>query len=178
MARAAGEASGRFATGSVATVMMRHDLDGIAEPAVAHGLTVHRVPTTPSGGGAVSLEQAVEACLLADPDDADDPPERIAQFLRSLPQGCVLAAVDSGGVVRATAASGVLGDEAVVVFVSTDAAFRRRRIGTAMTARALRAAAQAGAREAFLDATVSGRPIYARLGFVAVTDFIRYPRKG
>jgi ribosomal protein S18 acetylase RimI-like enzyme len=55
-----------------------------------------------------------------------------------------------------------------------DPGWRRRGVGKAMTAIALHAAEQAGARHAGLDASDVGRELYLRLGFDAVTLMRRY----
>ena len=52
--------------------------------------------------------------------------------------------------------------------VATLPSYRRRGIGTAITAATLQAAAEAGAREAFLDASPAGVGIYRRLGFAEI----------
>jgi ribosomal protein S18 acetylase RimI-like enzyme len=122
----------------------------------------------------VPLEDAVAAAMLADLR-IDDPPEVFADFLRSLPPAIRLfAAVDGDGAVRATSGSGAFGAEANVIFVNTDPDCRGRGIGQAMTAAALRAAKDCGARRACLDATDAGLSIYRRLGFEAVTRTTRF----
>lgn len=68
----------------------------------------------------------------------------------------VFAAVDDGGVVRATSGSGTFGSQATVTFVSTDPSRRRRGVGHAMIGAPLRCARNAGASRACLDA--SGAP--------------------
>jgi len=64
--------------------------------------------------------------------------------------------------------------DASVFFVNTDPGWRRRGIGQEMTAAALRAARQSGARRASLDASDAGRSIYSRLGFEAVSPAVRF----
>jgi ribosomal protein S18 acetylase RimI-like enzyme len=61
-----------------------------------------------------------------------------------------------------------------VIFVNTDRDWRRRGIARAMTATALRAAQDAGARHAGLDASKAGRELYLSLGFEAATAITRF----
>jgi ribosomal protein S18 acetylase RimI-like enzyme len=125
----------------------------------------------------VPLEDAVAAATLADPRIND--PRAVTDFLRSLPAAMrFFAAVDGDGVVRATAGSGAFGTYASVIFVNTDPTWRGRGVGRAMTAAALRAAVQSGARHAGLDATEAGLGIYQRLGFEVVAPTTRFSRSG
>jgi ribosomal protein S18 acetylase RimI-like enzyme len=125
----------------------------------------------------VALEDAVAAASGADP--RIDDPRGIAAFLRSLPTAMQLfAAVDTDGVVRATAGAGAFGNHASVIFINTVPAWRGRGVGRAMTAAALRAAAQSGAHQAGLDATEAGLGIYRQLGFEVVTAIRRFSRSG
>ncbi|HEY3736415.1 MAG TPA: GNAT family N-acetyltransferase [Jatrophihabitans sp.] len=114
--------------------------------------------------------------VLADPMTGEGP-EELAIHLRSLPSAFRLyAAVDGDGAVRATAGCGVFAADATVIFVNTHPCWRLRGIGRAMTAAALRAAQDAGARCACLDASAAGLPIYRQLGFETVARAIRYFR--
>jgi ribosomal protein S18 acetylase RimI-like enzyme len=88
----------------------------------------------------------------------------------------LFAACDGDDVVRATSGCNVLGTAASVMFVNTDPGWRGRGIGRAMTAAALRAARDAGAAQACLDATEAGLSLYRRLGFVPVTRTTRFFR--
>jgi ribosomal protein S18 acetylase RimI-like enzyme len=103
----------------------------------------------------VPLEDMVR--LVDDPD--------IVLGLLSRSRARFFAAVDGDGVVRATSGSAVYGEDASVIFVNTEPAWRGRGIGTGMTALALRDARARGARRACLSATAAGQGIYARLGF-------------
>jgi ribosomal protein S18 acetylase RimI-like enzyme len=133
---------------------------------------VRRLPD--DGPTGVPLEDAVVAAMLADPR-IDDPPEAFVGYLRALPPATRLfAAVDGDGVVRATSGCGVFGTVASVMFVNTAPDWRGRGIGRAMTAAALAAAQEDGARHACLDATDAGLSIYLRLGFEAVTRATRF----
>lgn len=155
--------------GDVATAMVCRDLAAVPERALPPELTLHPLRRrTTDGADGVDLDDAVALAALADPTIED--PAMLAAYLRSLPeQFRFWAAVDEDGAVRATSGRGVFDDEATVIFVNTDPAWRRRGIGEAMTAEALRAAAGAGARRACLDASGAGLAIYRRLGFEPVT---------
>ncbi len=157
------------------TAMICRDLWTVPELTLPSELTFRSVrrlaDDSPEG---VPLEDAVAAVMRADPA-IDDPPVVFADYLRSLPSEIRLfAAVDSGGVVRATSGSGAFGTEASVMFVNTDPEWRGRGIGRMMTAEALRAAHQSGARRASLDATDPARRIYQGLGFEDVTRTTRF----
>jgi ribosomal protein S18 acetylase RimI-like enzyme len=123
---------------------------------------------------AVSLEDAVAVAIASD-RSVKDPADVAAEYFRGLPSSVRLfAAVDENGVARATSACHVFGEYAQVFFVNTEPAWRRRGIGQAMTLEAVRAAASAGARRAFLHATEDGASLYKRLGFEAVGLVTRY----
>jgi len=127
----------------------------------------------------VALEAAVAAAMLAEPA-IDGLPDAFGDYLWSLPPAIRLfAAVDGEGAVRATSGSGTFGAFgafAAVIFVDTVPGWRGRGIGQAMTAAALRAAEDCGARQACLNATDAGLSIYRRLGFEAVTRTTRFFR--
>jgi GNAT superfamily N-acetyltransferase len=157
------------------TAMICRDLQNVQHVALPGELTLRPVrrldDDAPEG---VSLEDAVAAAKLADPA-IDGPAAAFGEFLRSLPPPFRLfAAVDDGEVVRATSGSGVFGTAADVIFVNTHPDWRGRGIAQAMTAAALRAAQDCGARRACLDATEAGVGIYLRLGFEAVTRMTRF----
>jgi GNAT superfamily N-acetyltransferase len=158
-----------------ATAMICRDLHSVPAVPLPSELTfrpVRRLDDDARDG--VPLEDAVAAATLADPR-IDEPPEAFADFLRSLPRAIRLfAGVDGDGAVRATSGSGAFGAEANVIFVNTDPDWRDRGIGQAMTAAALRAAKDRGARRACLDATDVGLSIYLRLGFEAVSRTTRF----
>ena len=66
------------------------------------------------------------------------------------------------------------GGAAGIYNVATVAAARGRGIGAAMTAWAVRAGADRGMQVATLQASTMGRPVYERLGFEFVCDFVPY----
>src|SRR5262249_32892974 len=139
------------------------------------GLEVRRVLRLPDDASdGVLLEQAVAAAVHADPR-IQEPRDKFAGYLRSLPPTVRLfAALDADRVVRATSGCDAFGEEATVFFVNTDPAWRGRGVGQAMTVLALRAAREGGARRVSLDATGAGLRIYERLGFETVTKTARF----
>jgi len=157
------------------TAMVCADLAVIPEPLLTPGLTWCAI--TDGAGSDVPLEAAAAAALLSDPSASPvDRLEPFVAYLRSVPHARYFAATDPDGVVRGTSASATYGTSAGVFFVNTDPGWRRRGVGTAMTAVALRAAADAGARSSVLDASTSGHPIYQRLGFTAVGELTHFVR--
>lgn len=160
--------------GSTATAMICRDLRAVPAVALPDGLTLRPVRRlVDDAPGGVPLTEAVAAASGADPHITD--PQALADHLRSLPRAFRLrVATDGAGVIRATSGSAAFGAAASVIFVNTDPAWRRRGIARAMTAVALRAAEQAGARHVALDASDAGRQLYLRLGFDAVTQIRRY----
>jgi GNAT superfamily N-acetyltransferase len=146
--------------------MVCRDVASVPRLPLPAGLThrpVQRVEDDPVG---VPLESATQACVTADAASRLTGPG-LAELLRSRAPAStrLFAALDDDGVVRATSGSTVTASECGVIFVSTDRAWRGQGVGTAMTAAAIRAAADLGARSACLEATDAGRSIYARLGF-------------
>lgn len=163
------------------TAMSCGDLRTVPATPLPVGLslrTVRRRTIGDDAPDAVALEDAVASAIRAAPAIAETP-GALAAYLRSPPAGFSLfAAVDGGGVVRATSGAGAFGPEATVTFVNTEHAWRGRGIGGAMTAAALRAARTAGARRASLDASRAGLSLYLRLGFEVVGPVTRFSRSG
>lgn len=157
--------------------MICRDLRTVPEVPLPAELTlrpVRRLADDPSDG--VPLTDAVAVAVLADPAIVD-PPEAFTDYLRSLPPAIQLfAAVDSDGAVHATSGYGAYGTQANVLFVNTDPDWRRRGIGQAMTAAALRAARAAGAEEAALEASDAGVRIYLRLGLESLPRSTQFSR--
>jgi GNAT superfamily N-acetyltransferase len=151
-----------------ATAMVCADLATVPDLPLSDGLSLH--PVGGDGGSAVPVEAAAAAALVSDANAS--PAEELSGFvayLLSIPGARMLAATDRSGQVRATSASATFGSTAAVYFVNTDPGWRGRGVGTAMTAAALRAAADRGAKDALLDASALGRSIYQRLGFATVS---------
>ncbi|HUX71888.1 MAG TPA: GNAT family N-acetyltransferase [Cellulomonadaceae bacterium] len=76
----------------------------------------------------------------------------------------------------ATSGFGAFGAHATVFFVNTHPSWRRRGIGRAMTATALRSASLAGASQASLDAADAA--VCSRLGFEVVARATQLFRAG
>lgn len=170
------DASGGYEV-EVGTAMVRRHLD-VPAPALPAGLDLRPVRRTEADDDGVPLEDAAAACLEA--DQASVLPElgEFLAFLRSIPAARLLAAVDEAGQVRATAGAVTFEGDALVIFVSTDRAWRGQGVGTAMTAAALGAARDAGAERACLDASPAGRGIYLRLGFAEAGGIRRFIATG
>jgi ribosomal protein S18 acetylase RimI-like enzyme len=160
-----------------ATAMVLRDARAVASASLPDGLLLRPVSRHASEApGAVPLLDAVGVAIASDPG-ITDPADDLARFLTGLSSSVRLfAAVDGAGVVRATSGYDLFGGYARVFFVNTEPGWRRQGIGRAMTAAALRAAASAGARRAFLHATEDGVPVYVRLGFEAAGRLTRYAR--
>ncbi|MBK5308192.1 MAG: GNAT family N-acetyltransferase [Frankiaceae bacterium] len=130
-------------------------------------------------GAAMSVEEALLVDVMHGGTDAassrrDLPLE--ADALRHMPGVTLVAAVDAGGSCIATAGTRVVGRSALVSAVATIPEFRGRGIAAALTTAALRAARDAGARRAFLDAS-NGASVYARLGFAPIGRVTRCERE-
>jgi GNAT superfamily N-acetyltransferase len=113
------------------------------------------------------LRKALEVELEHSRDDIAAPARDLeleARLLRKLSVRFFAAVTDEGACVG-TAGSRVVDSSALVAAVVTIPEYRRRGLGTAMTCRALEAAHQDGATDAYLDATPAGAGIYRRLGF-------------
>lgn len=161
------------------TTMVNRDLRNVPEEPLPSGLTVRpvrRLVDDPSGD--VPLSDAVAAVRLANPS-RDDDPDALADYLRSLPPTTRLfGAVDDAGAVRATSGCVTFGTFATVFFVNTHPGWRRRGIGRAMTATALRSADHSGALQASLDAADAAIATYSRLGFEVVARATQFFRAG
>jgi ribosomal protein S18 acetylase RimI-like enzyme len=79
-----------------------------------------------------------------------------------------------GGRIAGTAALLESDGVAGVYVVTVGEEFRRRGIGAAMTAAALRAGREHGARVGTLQATGAGKPVYDRMGFEVVGGYDLY----
>lgn len=164
--------------GAPSTAMVCEDLSSLPSLDLCEGLTIRPVSRLdPPGPGTVRLEDAAAAAMRADPGAAPaDSLEGFVSYLRSVRHVRFLAAVDDDEVVRATAAVALWGEVAGVFFVDTDPDWRRRGVGAAMTAAALREAARLGATSASLDSSELGLTVYRRLGFHAVGEVTMFVR--
>lgn len=159
------------------TAMACRDLRIVPMLPLPDDLTLRPVRRRPDDDpDGVPLVEAAATAMRAQPDLVGGL-DAFAAYLRSLPAAFgLMAAVDAAGAVRATAGSGAFGIHASVIFVDTDPGWRRRGIATAMTSAALRAAREAGATQACLDASDAGMRIYLRLGFQVVGAVTRFYR--
>ena len=122
------------------------------------------------------LKEAVAAAARAT-SATDASSDALTSYLKSLPGDPLLfAAVDQDGIVRGTSGSRTFGTYAYAFFVNTDPGWRRRGVGLAMTAAALRSSVREGATRASLDASDSGAALYRRLGFTAVAQITQFSR--
>ena len=155
--------------------MVCRDLRAVPRPSLPSGLALRPVCRVPEDAlDGVPLSDAVAVAARAMPP-GEVSSAGLEAYLRSLPEGVRLfAAVDEGGVVRATSGSRTFGSAAYVFFVNTDPTWQRRGVGLAMTAAALGSAAAAGATQACLDASGAGVPLYQRLGFAALAGITQF----
>lgn len=144
------------------TAMAVDDVSFVQEPPLPDGLQLRRVRRTAQERVGVPLVEAAEACLVADPGGFPSLDAFVEHLSTAPPPSAKLfAAIDDDGRVRATSGSVTYGRDVFVFFVSTDASWRGRGVGTAMTAHAIRSS---GGSRVALDATDAGRGIYSRLG--------------
>lgn len=97
---------------------------------------------------------------------------RAIGFDQDAPEEHVIGLLD--GTPVATASLVVAGGTAGIYNVATLEAARRRGIGAALTAAAVRRGAERGMALSTLQASTMGRPIYERLGFRFVCDLVPY----
>lgn len=160
---------------TASTAMTCLDLRAPPQPTLTDELAlrpVRRLPDDATDG--VPLQEAVAVAMSADPT-IDQPSSVLTAYLQTLPATFQLfAAVDRDGAAHATSGFGLFGSQATVLFVNTDPGLRRRGVGTAMTATALRSARAGGAEQACLDASETGMSIYRQLGFETVAPTTRF----
>ena len=151
------------------SMMVCRDLAAVPEAQLPGGLQCRPVAVAgPAMEDEIDLPAAIAVAVVADPNtSAQAPTQMLDQFRAMRPQPSIGAAVDTDGIVRATCGVRVTGPDASVFFVNTDPAWRRRGIGRAMTAQALRTAHRSGATVACLNASEAGASIYRSLGFQA-----------
>jgi GNAT superfamily N-acetyltransferase len=160
-----------------ASAMQLTSLAALPDLPLPPSVTVHRVDVE-ENPESITLEEALLVDALYGSGDAasvhrDLPLE--ASALRELPGVTLLTAVDAGGSCVATAGTRVVGSAALVSAVATIPQYRRQGIAAAHTTAALQAAREAGATQAFLDAS-AGESVYTRLGFVALGTVTRCER--
>jgi GNAT superfamily N-acetyltransferase len=147
------------------------DIGELVEPPIVAGLEIRRVARSADleaylriVGETLSPSDAFTS-VLADASRrigfADDAPEE--HFIGLL-----------AGEPVATASLVVAGGSAGIYNVATLEPARRRGIGAAMTAVAVRRGSERGCNLATLQSSAMGRPIYERLGFRFVCDFLPF----
>jgi ribosomal protein S18 acetylase RimI-like enzyme len=151
------------------TAMLADDLAAVPAVPVPAPYLLQRVALDEETEG-VSLEEALLIDVMYGGSAAaasvrDLPAE--AERLRRLPGIHLFAALDPHGLPVATAGARVVGATAMLAAVATIPAARRRGLGRALSSAALRAAAEAGATQAFLDAATDGA-LYRPLGFTTL----------
>ncbi len=106
--------------------------------------------------------------------------EEVARLVAD-PATLAVAALDAAnGRLRGFALARVAADEAEILTVAVDAAWRRKGVGRALLADALRRAANAGARAMFLEVdegNAAALALYHRLGFIKVGERPGYYRR-
>ena len=121
----------------------------------------------------VSSERDVELYCSVDREEFSDQDFQRAMVERSVAMEGVtlhLGLLEGRPVARSM---GVRRDELVSVHnVYTPPSLRKQGFGTALTAAAIEAGRAAGATAACLEATVLGFPVYERMGFERVDDYV------
>jgi ribosomal protein S18 acetylase RimI-like enzyme len=147
------------------------DIDALAPPRTVPGLEIRRV----SDDATFARYVEVMAPILS-PSEAftavfAEASRRIG-FAPDADEQHFLGYLEGAPV--ATASLVLAGGAAGIYNVTTVEAARRRGIGAAVTAAAVRAGAERGMRIATLQASDMGRPVYESLGFRHVCDFVPY----
>ncbi|MGE5595058.1 MAG: GNAT family N-acetyltransferase [Hyphomicrobiales bacterium] len=135
-----------------------------ASMAPAPGLDIERVHDLP---GALDYADAEPG------DDGRDVRAAISRAALALP-GCAMLLGRAGGLPVARSMGLVTGEMVGVYNVYVRPEYRRRGFGEALTAAALLAGAEQGAKRATLSATELGYPVYERMGFKTLFDFVSY----
>ena len=157
------------------TALLRGFTDGGKEP----GMALHPIPGSPSTPAGLTIEEITDpdavsrhASLAAEGFGA--PAEELARLFsgRLLDVARVfVGSVDGTDV--ATAISMVTGDVAGIYSVATLEPHRSRGFGEALTWAAVAAGREAGCDVATLQASALGRPVYERMGFRTVVEYLQ-----
>jgi GNAT superfamily N-acetyltransferase len=138
-----------------------------------HPLAASMAPITRLDLREVTSDRDVELYCSVDREEFSDQDFQRAMVERSLQMEGVslhLGLLEGRPVSRSMAI--VRGELVGVHNVYTPPAFRKQGFGTALTAAAVEAGRLAGARAACLEATVLGFPVYERMGFERVDDYV------
>ncbi|MCA2214377.1 GNAT family N-acetyltransferase [Jidongwangia harbinensis] len=144
-------------------------------------LSLDRIPETPLPAG-TRIDRVTDAADITAYVEAYAPPLGVTgtavaatvegELHRSARYDDLLRfAARIDGRVVGTAAVSISNGVAGIYVVATDARYRRRGIGAAVTGAALRAARYRGLRVATLQASPAGEPVYRRLGFRTVGSY-------
>ena len=144
-------------------VMVRSELEGSPTAESVSGINIRE---------AESLSDLASWVEVWTGGEQADP--RIIDALRSVPNrsDAVYLLAESEGRPVGCAAAIIAGDAVAVEHVVTHADYRRRGIGTLLTARTVQIGLERGAHTAVLTASPDGAALYERLGFV-VRDRVR-----
>jgi ribosomal protein S18 acetylase RimI-like enzyme len=131
------------------------------------GLTIRHVTDRP---GMRDLVTAYAEPLGVPLDAVDKLIESHLEYLSRDPELIHLAG-DLDGKTVGTAVVSLSADVAALYCIATDADYRRRGVGAALTLEALRIAQEAGHEVATLQASAMGTPVYERIGFTTVSHY-------
>lgn len=143
----------------------------LVEPPPVPGLEIRRVTTDADLDAYLDIVGKTLSPSAAFTDMLRDACRAIG-FDGDAPEEHVIGLLDGAPV--ATASLVIAGGAAGIYNVATLEPVRRRGIGAALTTAVVRRGAERGMELATLQASTMGRPIYERLGFHFVCDFVPY----
>jgi ribosomal protein S18 acetylase RimI-like enzyme len=161
----------RGLAGDAAWPAMAVAADAIVEPPPVEGLEIRRITTREELDDYIGVFAPILSPSQAFTDFLVRATERIG-FGEDAPEEHFIGLVHGEPV--ATASLVTAGGAAGIYNVTIVEAARGRGIGAAITAAAVRHGAARGFTTATLQASVMGRPVYERLGFEFVCDFVPY----
>jgi ribosomal protein S18 acetylase RimI-like enzyme len=145
--------------------------DALVEPPRVNGLEIRRITTSKDFDHYIGVFAPILSPSQAFTDFLVHATARIG-FGEDAPEQHFLGLLHGEPV--ATTSLVTAGGAAGIYNVTTVEAARGRGIGAAMTAEAVRHGAARGYPMATLQASTMGRPVYERLGFAFVCDFVPY----
>lgn len=147
------------------------DIEALVPPPPVPGLEIRRVADASSFGAFLDVVAPILSPSEAFTTFFAEGARRIG-FGPDADEQHLLGLLD--GTPVATTSLLLAGGAAGIYNVATVEAARRRGIGAAITAAAVRAGADRGMRVATLQASDMGRPVYEALGFRPACDFVPY----